>query len=182
NRGTGGSACMPRPRSAGTPASSTRPDASRPPADSPFASVRRARPAVAWSVLGAVSARGLIGALARHMTVTAWPPGPDGFPWATFVINVSGCLLIGVLMVAIDEVLPGRRILRPFLGTGVLGGYTTFSTYIVDAQQLLNRDAAGTALVYLAATLVSALLAVFTGSVVARTAIALARRTREQQT
>ena len=173
---------MPRPRGVNTPATSARHDPVRPPADSPFATARRVRAAVPWAVLAAVSAGGVLGALARSGIANAWPHAPDGFPWATFVINVTGCLLIGVLMVAIAELLPGRRLLRPFLGTGVLGGYTTFSTYIVDAQQLLNQAAAATALVYLAATLVSALLAVFAGSVVARSVTGRARRTREEQT
>ena len=173
---------MPRGRSASRSVAATPRIPPRLLADAPFATARRVRTAVPWSVLGAVSAGGVLGALARFGITTTWPGTPDGFPWATFAINVTGCLLIGVLMVTIADVLPGRRLLRPFLGTGVLGGYTTFSTYIVDAQQLLNHDAAATALIYLAATVVSALLAVFTGSVVTRIVIGLARRTREKQT
>ena len=100
------------------------------------------------------------------------------FPWATFTINVTGCLLIGVLMVAIAEIWPRHRLLRPFLGTGVLGGYTTFSTYVVDAQRLLDQRAAATALIYLVATLVSAVLAVYVGTELARLPIAYIHRTK----
>jgi fluoride exporter len=147
---------------------------------SPFATMRTVPSRPQWSVLAAVSAGGVAGALARFAITTAWPNPPNGFPWATFVINVTGCLLIGVLMVAIAEVWPRRRLLRPFLGTGVLGGYTTFSTYVVDAQHLLDQRA-GTALVYLFATLVSALLAVYTGTGATRLVIAYTHRTRENR-
>src|SRR5206468_23399 len=57
-------------------------------------------------------------------------------------VNVLGCGLIGVLMVLVGELWTGRRLLRPFLGTGVLGGFTTFSTYAVDLQHLFTTDRA----------------------------------------
>jgi CrcB protein len=148
--------------------------------DSPFATMRSVPPRLQWSVLAAVSTGGAVGAVARFAITTAWPNTPTGFPWATFIVNVTGCLLIGVLMVTIAEIWPRRRLLRPFLGTGVLGGYTTFSTYVVDAQHLLNQQAAPTALTYLFATLASALLAVYTGTGLTRLVIAHTRRTREK--
>jgi fluoride exporter len=138
---------------------------------SPFDTARRSRPAASWPVLGVVSAGGVAGALARYGLGVAFPPAPGGFPWATFGGNVSGCLLIGVLMVLVAEVWPTRRLLRPFLGTGLLGGYTTFSTYIVDIQHLLGAGAARTALVYLAGTLLAALAAVYAGITGARLTI-----------
>ncbi|MEV7419700.1 CrcB family protein [Streptomyces sp. NPDC089919] len=113
-------------------------------------------------VLAAVSAGGVLGALARYAVSLAWPAAPGAFPWATFGINVLGCGLIGVLMVLISE--GGRRahpLLRPFLGVGVLGGFTTFSTYAVDFSRLLDRGEAGTALAYAGATLAGALGAVW---------------------
>ncbi|MEV6845209.1 CrcB family protein [Actinoplanes sp. NPDC051411] len=115
-------------------------------------------------VLGAISAGGVIGALARDGLATAWPHPASGFAWSTFVINVTGCLLIGVLMVVVTEVGPPRRLVRPFLGVGVLGGYTTFSTYIVDVHRAAAAGAPWVALAYLAATLVAAILAVWAGS------------------
>lgn len=126
-----------------------------------------------WAVLGAVSAGGAIGALARDALTVAWPHQPGAFPWATFVTNVTGCLLIGVLMVLITEVWAAHQLLRLFLGTGVLGGYTTFSTYAVDAQQLVVAGAARTALLYLAATVVTALVAVYAGMTLTRLATAV---------
>lgn len=112
-----------------------------------------------WVVLSVISVGGGLGGLARYGLAEAWPAAGAGFPWATFVTNVSGCLLIGVLMVLVAEVWPDRRLLRPFLGVGVLGGFTTFSTYVVDIGRLVAVGAAGTALLYAAATMLSALAA-----------------------
>jgi CrcB protein len=121
------------------------------------------------SLLAAIAAGGVIGATARYGLSVAWPHHqPGGFPWATFVTNVSGCLLIGVLMVLITEAWTAHRLVRPFLGVGVLGGYTTFSTYAVDIQQAIAADHPRVALLYLAATLAAALAAVHTGIVLAR--------------
>jgi CrcB protein len=142
----------------------------------PFPVARRVRAAPPWPVLGVVSAGGALGALARYGLGLAYPQPPTGFPWTIFAVNGSGCLLIGVLMVLVTDVWPGHRLLRAFLGTGFLGGYTTFSTYIVDAQRLLAAGAARTALAYLAGTLLAALVAVQTGSVLTRLAIRTGRR------
>ncbi|WP_179806512.1 FluC/FEX family fluoride channel [Micromonospora purpureochromogenes] len=123
-------------------------------------------PAHPAAVLGAIAAGGVLGALARAGVQTALPHPPDGFPWATFAVNVTGCLLIGVLMAVI-----GRRrvapLTRPFLGVGVLGGFTTFSAYVVDVRLAVAAGATGTALTYLAATLLGGLLAVAAGDTVA---------------
>lgn len=116
-----------------------------------------------WPVLAVIAAGGALGALARHGVQAALPDAPGGFPWATFLVNVSGCLLMGVLMVVITEVRTAHRLVRPFLGVGMLGGYTTFSTYVVDAQRTVAAGAPVTALAYLGATLVAALLAVAAG-------------------
>jgi fluoride exporter len=128
-------------------------------------------------VVGAVAAGGALGAVARH-ALELWLPGRGaaGFPWGIFAVNVSGCALIGVLMVLIGE--GGREarapaLLRPFLGVGVLGGFTTFSTYAVDAARLL-RAGDGTALtgaVYVAGTLLAALAAVWAGASATRAVV-----------
>jgi CrcB protein len=109
-----------------------------------------------WTVVAVIAGGGVVGALARYGITTGWRHAPGTFPWATWTINVSGCFLIGVLMVLIGRRFPRQRLIRPFFGVGILGGYTTFSTATVDVQQA----APGTALVYLAATLAGALLAV----------------------
>ena len=132
-------------------------------------------------MLGVISAGGIVGAEARYALALAYPHRPDAFPWATFVANVTGCLLIGVLMVLITEVWSAHRLLRPFLGVGVLGGYTTFSTYVVESQQLVTAGAAGTALLYLAGTLLAALAAVYAGIWITRLATARHPRRKEHR-
>jgi CrcB protein len=116
-----------------------------------------------WGTLGAISAGGVLGALARYGLSSAFPYGPGEFPWPVFWTNVSGCLLIGVLMELIAEPRRAHRLLRPFLGVGVLGGYTTFSTYTVDIQRAVEHGAPRIGLAYLALTLAAALAAVLAG-------------------
>jgi fluoride exporter len=79
------------------------------------------------------------------------------------VVNVLGCFLIGMLMVLITEVWPAHRLARPFLGVGVLGGFTTFSTYAADARGLLRPGTVPLAFGYLLGTVLAALLAVIAG-------------------
>ena len=113
-----------------------------------------------WDVLTVIAAGGVIGALARYGIGVAWPTPVGAFPGATLTINVLGCAAIGVLMVLITEVWAAHRLVRPFVGTGVLGGFTTFSTYAVDVHSLVAANAARTGLIYLVATPVAALGAV----------------------
>jgi fluoride exporter len=122
-------------------------------------------------VLGVIAAGGALGALARYGIGVAFPAARHGFPWATFGINVLGSLLIGVLIVLVTEVFRNQRLVRPFFGVGVLGGFTTFSTYVVDIQRLVNAGSAGVALIYLFATLLAALLAAYAGIAVTRSVI-----------
>jgi CrcB protein len=113
-------------------------------------------------VIAVVSLGGALGATARYGAGLLWPDGPGAFPWTTLGINALGCAVIGVFMVLITEVRPvTHRLVRPFFGTGVLGGFTTFSTYTVDIQRLVDQGRAGPALLYLAATLLAALVSVW---------------------
>ncbi|MEV4120171.1 CrcB family protein [Micromonospora sp. NPDC049645] len=122
-----------------------------------------ARPA---TTLATIAAGGVLGALARAGLQHAVPHPPTGFPWATFAVNTTGCLLIGVLMATLGHLGGGHPLARPFLGVGVLGGFTTFSTYAVDIQLALANGAPGIALAYLAATVFGALVAVGLGDAV----------------
>jgi CrcB protein len=139
---------------------------------------RRELPRAPWAVLGVISLGGGAGGLARYGLGLWLPAGPGGFPWATFAANLSGCLLIGVLMVLVSEVWSHQPLLRPFLGVGVLGGYTTFSVHMVETQQLLAHPAAGIAALYLAGTGVAALAAVAAG--IATTRRVIRRRPRSR--
>jgi CrcB protein len=113
------------------------------------------------AVLSVIALGGSLGALARYGLSVAFPAAPVGFPWATFGINVSGSLLIGALAVFVSR--HNRPLLRPFAGVGVLGGFTTFSTYVVDIQRLVDGRAFATAGLYLAGTLAAAVLAAQVG-------------------
>jgi fluoride exporter len=115
------------------------------------------------AVLAVIAAGGGLGSIARYGVGLLLPTRPGDFPWGTFAINVLGCFLIGVLMVLITEVWSAHRLVRPFLGVGVLGGFTTFSTYANETRALLAPGSAGTALLYLFGTLLCALLAVLAG-------------------
>lgn len=114
-------------------------------------------------VLGVIALGGGLGALARFGLATWLPAGQGQFPWATFAANVSGCFLIGVLMVLVTEVWAAHRLVRPFVGVGFLGGYTTFSTYAVEIHGLLRPGTVLVAFGYLAGTLIAAMLAVLAG-------------------
>jgi fluoride exporter len=120
-------------------------------------------PRVHQQVIAVVAAGGALGALARWAVAEGLPHSGGSFPWATLLTNVVGCFLIGVLMVVVIERLPEQRLVRPFLGIGILGGFTTFSTYTVDTRTLLAADRPALAAAYLIGTLVVGLLAVVLG-------------------
>ncbi|GAA1662547.1 hypothetical protein GCM10009830_04790 [Glycomyces endophyticus] len=141
----------------------------------PRPTLRDALRAVPVTVLAAVSLGGVIGSLARYGLLLALPPEPGRFDLAVFTANTLGGLLIGALMVAATEIAPGRRHLRPFLGVGVLGGFTTFSTYIVGIGSAAAADAALLAVAYAFATIAAALTAAALGM---RATRAIARRRR----
>ncbi|MBZ4321544.1 fluoride efflux transporter FluC [Streptomyces huiliensis] len=127
-------------------------------------------------VVAAVSLGGGLGAAARYGAGLLWPTPDGAFPWTTFLVNATGCALIGVLLVTIAERGSPHRLLRPFLGTGVLGGYTTFSTYAVDVHRFLADGRTATGLLYLAATPLAALAAVWAASAVTRRLVGGGRR------
>lgn len=93
-------------------------------------------------------------------TAVAQPLGTR-FPWGTLVVNLLGCLLVGILGAVLAP--PGRmhdaQPLRIFLVVGVLGGFTTFSAFALDALMLVQRGATGAAAVYVLASVLGCLLA-----------------------
>jgi CrcB protein len=111
-------------------------------------------------ILVVIAAGGALGAAGRYGMAVALPHGDDRFPWSTLVTNVLGCFAIGVLLVLVVERLSSSRLVRPFFGTGLLGGFTTFSTYAVDTRALLAAGRPAVAAAYLFGTLVLGLLAV----------------------
>lgn len=98
--------------------------------------------------LVAVALGGVVGAVARWSVSLAVPHhDPASWPWATFTANLVGCLVLGVLLDAVDSrheawlvTHPRRaRLARPLLASGVLGGFTTFSTFSVETYGLLSH-------------------------------------------
>lgn len=130
--------------------------------------------------LAAVSAGGGIGSVVRYLLTAAVPAGA-GFPWAVFAVNVSGCFLLGALVVYLLEVWPPRRLLRPLLAVGLLGGYTTFSTYAGGVMTLLTGHAAALADAYALTSVLAALAAVWCGMRAARGAAGVPARVRERR-
>jgi len=123
-----------------------------------------------WDVVAVIAVGGGLGSIARYGIARAWPTPADGFPWATFVTNVLGSLALGLLMVYVIEVWPPARYRRPFLGVGIIGGFTTFSTYMSETRGLLATHHFARADAYALTSLLAGLAAVWTGIALARVA------------
>ncbi|MFD6793881.1 MULTISPECIES: fluoride efflux transporter FluC [Prauserella salsuginis group] len=113
-----------------------------------------------WDVLPAVAAGGALGSLARYGLGVALP-SPAGV--ATLLGNVAGCLALGALMAVLTRRPAPPRLLRPFLGVGVLGGFTTFSTYVLDALSTARDGHLVAAFAYAAGSVLASVLAVVAG-------------------
>lgn len=111
---------------------------------------------------------GALGALARWGVAEAVPGSPAGWPWATLLVNLTGCLMLGVLLGALLPRFPRSRWLRPFLGVGVLGGFTTYSTFGVDVVLLAEAGRPGVAAAYVLVSVVGGVAAVAGGLVATR--------------
>ena len=109
-------------------------------------------------LVAAVAAGGALGALARWGLTEAFPSSTDAFPWSTFAINVTGAFALALLpaFAAVRR----SRALAVGLGPGVLGGYTTLSTYSEQTRALLAHGEAVTAACYVLGTLAACLVAV----------------------
>ncbi len=118
-----------------------------------------------------VALGGAIGASARYLTnVTATRLFGHGFPWGTVIANIAGSFLMGVLVVVLAR--RGGTHLAPLLMTGMLGGYTTFSAFSLDAFTLYERGQIGLAAAYVAGTLVVGLAAIVAGILATRALMA----------
>lgn len=122
--------------------------------------------------MAAVGLGGAIGAILRYLVGSAFLQrfGP-GFPWGTFAINVTGSFLIGmVAQFALTRSFGVTPMVRIFVATGVLGGYTTFSAFSLDTVVLVGDGAPSLALAYAAGSVVSGVIAAYLGQAVARLA------------
>jgi CrcB protein len=114
--------------------------------------------------LGAIAVGGGAGSVLRYELARVIHPGADGFPVATLVTNLVGSLLLGALIVAVTEIWRAHRLLRPLLGTGLLGGFTTFSTFSLEARGV----GAGVAATYIAASVLGGIGAAALGMTLVR--------------
>jgi len=122
---------------------------------------------------------GALGALARYAMGHLITVPAGHFPWNTLWINVTGSFAIGVVLVLVGERFPRARVARPMIATGFLGAYTTFSTYMVDADLLFRSHELATGALYAVASLFAGLGAVFFGVVLARGLVSLDHRLNE---
>ncbi len=114
-----------------------------------------------------VALGGAIGASARYLTGRATVQlFGHGFPWGTFLVNVAGSFLMGVLVVSLAHLSANR--FAPLLMTGILGGFTTFSAFSLDAVTLWERGQATLAAVYVGASVILSIAGIFAGMTLAR--------------
>lgn len=114
-------------------------------------------------LLGAVATGGVVGSLGRYGVGLTLTHAAGTFPWSTVVVNVTGSMAMGLLVVWVLSMREPHPWLRPFLGVGVLGGWTTFSTYALDIHTLATAGRGQAAMAYLVASLVVGLVAVGLG-------------------
>jgi len=123
-------------------------------------------------LLVAVAAGGALGAPARYGISVLLPTTSGGFPWGTFLTNISGSFALGALILLIVErINPGTwwsRYLRPFAGIGFLGAYTTYSTYALEVDVAVRDGHAIVAAAYAVSSLVAGLLAAHLGMLAGR--------------
>jgi fluoride exporter len=112
---------------------------------------------------------GAIGAGARHLLNVAFARwfGTD-YPWATLTVNVVGSALMGFLIATIMVKFDGSIVLRTFLATGILGGFTTFSAFSFDVFGLLERGETVLAFGYVAVSVIGSIVALMLGFALAR--------------
>jgi fluoride exporter len=112
---------------------------------------------------------GAMGAALRHLVTigfTRWL-GP-GFPWATITINVVGSLLMGCVVALLALRFGQSAEVRAFLATGILGGFTTFSAFSLDAYVLMTRGDTAAAMLYVAASVLLSILGLYIGLTLTR--------------
>jgi CrcB protein len=110
---------------------------------------------------------GALGALARWVVATGLPSSPPGWPWATFLVNLTGCFLLGALFALLAGRFPEASWPRPFLAVGVLGGYTTYSAFAVEVVRLTEAGAVLPAGGYVVVSVVGGVAAVAAGTLAA---------------
>jgi len=135
-------------------------------------------PRLAPGVVVAVFVGGVLGGWARYGIGIAAPPPVDGFPWDIFAINLSGAFALALLLVLVLEVFPPTRYVRPALGTGFIGAFTTFSSLATATDHLLAHGRPLLAVGYTLGSLFGGLIAASLGLACGRVVSASRRRAR----
>jgi CrcB protein len=133
-----------------------------------------------FAIVAAVAAGGVFGAVSRYAIALAIPETATGFPWATFLVNITGSAVLGFLVTLLAGQFPRARLARPLLGTGFVGAYTTFSTFTVEAVLLVRGHHPVIAAAYLLSSVVAGLGAAWAGMAGARHAAATAQRAQRE--
>jgi fluoride exporter len=128
----------------------------------------RAVPSFDGREIGAILAGGAIGALARAGLAEAFPHDPSEWPWATFAVNVAGAFLLGYFATRLQERLPLSAYRRPFLGTGICGALTTFSTMQLELLRMLDGRHYGLAATYALGSIAAGFVAVWAATAITR--------------
>ena len=116
-------------------------------------------------IIFGVALGGAVGASGRYAVDRYIEARSDAiFPWATFVVNLTGCLLIGLVAAALVDRHHLPEWVRIGLVVGVVGGYTTFSTFAQESLDLVDARHFATALAYTTASVVAGMAAVYVGS------------------
>jgi len=117
-----------------------------------------------WGVILTVAVGGALGSVLRYLVAGAVQPAWwQGFPFGIFVVNITGGLAMGLITALAALKLNLAPEMRAFLTTGILGGYTTFSTFSLDSAMLMERGAYAQTAAYVIGSVVLSILALFAG-------------------
>ena len=117
-------------------------------------------PKLDWRELAAIFGGGFVGAVGRVEVARLIDTGAPSWPWPTLAVNIAGAFLLGYFATRLQERLPLSAYRRPFLGTGLCGGLTTFSTLQIELLKMIDAHRIGLAVGYAGASIVSGFLAV----------------------
>ena len=120
------------------------------------------------AAVGAVAVGGFLGALARYELGLTWPTRSGHIPWATFTINTSGAFLLGLVLTVLVRTGRHNHLFRPFFCVGVLGAWTTMSTFAVESDLLVRAHRPGFAVTYTALTVAAGIAGAWLGVVIGR--------------
>lgn len=122
-----------------------------------------------YALYGFIALGGALGALGRYF-ISTWIYSKSDFvfPWGTFVVNILGCFILGLVYVWGTEKLVISSNMRAFLAVGLLGAFTTFSTFSLETVNIIKDGEIKIALLNTVGSLVLGLLAVWLGTVIAQ--------------